>query len=63
VIDFRVISPDVKVSKSFVVSNDNKFAISVSLKKKSGCESITIYTATQVIWSDCTAGFDINVIG
>ncbi len=34
----------------------------MSLKKKSGCESITIYTATQVIWSDCTAGFDINVL-
>jgi hypothetical protein len=62
VIDFGVISPDVKVSKSFAVSNDNTFSISVSLKCKSGSEAVTIYPATQVIRSRCTAGFDINVL-
>jgi len=59
--EFGNISPDVKVSKSFAVSNDNKHAIVVALRTKSDAMGVSISPDTQVIRSGCTAGFDVNI--
>jgi hypothetical protein len=60
--EFGNISPHVKVSKSFAVSNDNKHAIVVSLRTKSDAMGVTIYPDSQVIRSGYTAGFDVNIL-
>ena len=61
VMDFGNISPHVKVSKSFAVSNDNKHAIIVSVWCKAEGGVIHIHPETQVIRAGCTAGFDVSI--